>query len=163
MLLFIMLGCFNVVWTQPCVLCPPPEPPPSTNHGSIILHYTDGTKHKINDTSFDQDCRVTKLKRKKMIAKVEVASGDFLLSKLRNGRGGSFTAVSVGHREFSAEEMKLKKVGRVVNRNCSISRKANVPMVAILVCVGAVTLVLAGFFIHKRRRYQQVDQPDIGI
>jgi len=152
-----LLWCFSVVGCQPkpcdSVFCPPTATTPlSPSVGSLILHFEDGTQHKIVHDRSGQDCKVNNIPRKR-ITRVEVANADFILYNNPKWRGKQMRVGSVGNMEYTADEVGFTWVKSVEKQDCS--RKANVPAVAVSVCVVVIILVLAGLFVLRRSKYQR--------
>jgi len=149
----MFLWCFYVVGSKPQALEILPSSPPSSSPqgGSLILHFEDGAQHKIVLDSSKQACKVTSLPRKKIV-RVEVAAADFTLYSRRNWSGTEKNVGAVGNKIYSADDVKFTKVKSVLIRSKGCVREANVPLVAISVCVMAVILVLAGVLLYRSRR-----------
>ena len=115
----------GVVTARPGVFDVPPhsatEPPPVI--GSLILHYDDNSRHKIDYDSSSQDCYLNQLPNKR-ITKVEVSSAHFVLYSKRNWSGAMASVSSVGFKEYSKEEiLGMTKVKSVRQQGCKTRNK----------------------------------------
>ena len=116
----------------------------------VILHFTDGTQHKVVVDSSNQDCKVNNIPRGKRIAKAEVASGDFILYSKRTWSGRQKVVGSGGNRDYSADVVGFTKVKSVQILKEGCSREANVPLVAVSVCAVVLALALAALLLYRK-------------